>query len=398
MVEGINFNELGVIKVNNVLYWIILKNKNIESIDLYDKDLQLNMEVQQSTLVENALIGCIVSALRHEISKGKDLESLKQSVIEVNRYINTHPELLKNINELRGKDEIANKTMTSLIAYFDDVLSKQKAIDFDSVTSFEVNGQEYIKHKDPDGNVKILEDNSKLNFMEQLNNKQGESPNFQTNDDIENTESMIENMEKFEKKDIDFETFDEMNNTESRAMAEYADVVGHEIVGDESTGIYYDKEDDKILTPVETNNTIKINEVEETKVSENDGQPYVSYPAYDEELVTNILVDGKGSNSFNIEAFINNYLPNLSINQINFILSNYKLDEAMIIKLKEQLNSKQELVPQIDNTATIEKPKTKVLTLPSDKKAAFIDTLLLTFIVGSLSGIYLTYLIFGIMS
>lgn len=394
MVEGINFNELGVIKVNNVLYWIILKNKNIESIDLYDKDLQLNMEVQQSTLVENALIGCIVSALRHEISKGKDLESLKQSVIEVNRYINTHPELLKNINELRGKDEIANKTMTSLIAYFDDVLSKQKAIDFDSVTSFEVNGQEYIKHKAQDGNVKILEDNSKLNFMEQLNNKQEESTVYQTNNDVLNTEIMINNMEKFEKQDVDFEEFKDMNSVQASAMESYSNTTGNEIVGDEATGIYYDKTDDKLLTPEVVGNNIEINEVKETEVSKNDGQPYVSYPAYDEELVTNILVNGKGSNSFNIEAFINNYLPNLSINQINFILSNYKLDEAMIIKLKEQLNSKQELVP--DNPATIEKPKTKVLTL--DKKAAFIDTLLLTFIVGSLSGIYLTYLIFGIMS
>ena len=47
----------------------------------------------------------------------------------------------------------------------------------------------------------------------------------------------------------------------------------------------------------------------------------------------------------------------------------------------------------------MENPKVKVLTLPNNgKTAAFIDTLLLSFIVGIVSGIYLTLLILTILS
>ena len=47
-----------------------------------------------------------------------------------------------------------------------------------------------------------------------------------------------------------------------------------------------------------------------------------------------------------------------------------------------------------------EKPKMKILTLNDNRKpnAAFVDTLLLSFVVGLVSGMYLVFLILIIMS
>ena len=77
-------------------------------------------------------------------------------------------------------------------------------------------------------------------------------------------------------------------------------------------------------------------------------------------------------------------------------MNNYPLTQDQIDKLNAQKSTKIVLVEE-QKEFQKEKPKTKVLTL-NNKKAAFVDTLLLSFVVGLVSGMYLVLLVIMIMS
>ena len=404
--SGVLYDTLGLIKLNKGSFVIIKNNDNILSLDLSKTGLNLNLkfEVKEATKAENVLIGYILGALKN--TDKKELYVLRDYMNDINKYVNTHPELLKNISSLENKDDMVMANITNLIQYFEDAMNKMPDLDFSSVTSFKVEDKDYIKYKDENNNIKILEDTlDNRNFIEQLKQRQSESKSFQTDDSLENVENMIENMEKFEKESIELETVEEEKKDAIRnasgqqyisasVMEHYADKENEEIVGNVEAGIYYNKDDDQILTTKEEEGKVVIKGVEETKA---DGAS-LEYPAYDEALVDEFLVSMKGNNEFNLNDFINNYLNQLSSNQIDYIFENYVLNEQQTQKLKEQ----KDLISREVSASSkgVERPKIKSFTLYGKDidNAAFIDAFLLVLIIGSLSGIYLTYLIFGIMS
>ena len=119
------------------------------------------------------------------------------------------------------------------------------------------------------------------------------------------------------------------------------------------------------------------------------------YPAYDEQAVSVILANQQGSN-FDIQSFVAQYMYDFTQEQIRVLLQNYNLNEAQRNALQQRVVVETESA----NTNGKANPgKRKTLALPAfkDKEAAFVDTVLLTFTVGTICGIYLMYLFLTIM-
>ena len=181
-------------------------------------------------------------------------------------------------------------------------------------------------------------------------------------------------------------------------MQKYDEKQDKNIVGNAEAGIYYDQNSGQILTSKREDNKIIINEVKEATSETNEvtsQSQAVDYPAYNEEAVDQYLIINR-ANKINLDAFINKYLYDLTPKQIDYLLNNYPLTQDQIDKLNAQKSTKIVLVEE-QKEFQKEKPKTKVLTL-NNKKSAFVDTLLLSFVVGLVSGMYLVLLVIMIMS
>lgn len=139
-------------------------------------------------------------------------------------------------------------------------------------------------------------------------------------------------------------------------------------------------------------------------------------PEYDEAKVTAVLEEkSKSPETFDVDAFIDAYSEHFTQRHINLLLNNFQLSEEK----QTQLKDRKEIIKSVDSLAGLEirnleeaasqeqakentKGKRKKLTLLGDKnnakKAAFVDTLLLSFTVGTICGVYLMYFVLTIMS
>ncbi len=406
--SGKEYETIGFIKLNNGSFLILQNDNNIISLDLSKINLKLDLkfEIKEATKVEIILIDYIVEAIRNDIKNGKyqNKEELKKDIVDLNKYINTHPELLNNMKQLDFKDDVVDKTITGLLSYFDEVMSSAP-LNLEGITSFKVNGKDYIKYKDENGQVKIMDDNvDNRNFVEQFKAKQNESKYFKQEDGKESALNIAEDMNKYQKTSVELEEVEDIKEPNvdlpTKAMQKYDERQDKDIVGNTETGVFYDENNDQILTAEKKDDKVIVSEVKEATHTEyNDGvtitteQPSkIEYPPYNEEVVTQYLVANK-SNKINIDAFINKYLYDFSVTQIEYLLNNYPLTQDQIAKLNSQKSSKFTL-----EQSSMTKEKPKVLVKKKDDKAAFVDTLLLSFIVGLVSGMYLVFLILIIMS
>ena len=346
--RGKLFETIGFIKLNKGSFLIVKNNDEVYGLDLSKLNLNLDLkfEVKEATKAESVFIEYVIESIKNDIKKGKyqTKEDLKKEIIELNRFINEHNSFLSNIDKLT--DSMTNRNMISLLTYFDETM-KETPLDLEAITSFKVDGKSYIKYEDENGKVRILDDNvDNRNFVEQFKAKQNESFSFQLEDGKESA----------------------LNNS------------------------------GQILTSKREDNKIIINEVKEATSETNEvtsQSQAVDYPAYNEEAVDQYLIINR-ANKINLDAFINKYLYDLTPKQIDYLLNNYPLTQDQIDKLNAQKSTKIVLVEE-QKEFQKEKPKTKVLTL-NNKKAAFVDTLLLSFVVGLVSGMYLVLLVIMIMS
>ena len=151
------------------------------------------------------------------------------------------------------------------------------------------------------------------------------------------------------------------------------------------------------MTIEQNGNDVAIKEVGETKSIEEKAEYTTSkviYPPYDEVTVTLLLF--KGPDNLDVDLFINQYLNYLTVKQIDLLISNYILTPEQMNKLTEQRSIKEMAEKQVEDVKQKEKPKT--LVLKKNDKAAFVDSLLLSFVVGLVWGIYLTFLIILLLS
>ena len=380
--QGNIFDTIGLIKLNNGSFLIIKNNEKTVSLDLSKaQGLSLNLKfaVKEATKVETVLIDFIMQVLKNNIknNKYKDKKELMDEVALVNRYINTHNELLNNMKELDFKDDLVDKTLLQLLNYFDEVM--QPTLNLDDITSFEIGNKDYIKFKDENGKVRILDDSyDHRNTAEQFQSKQNESMAFQSNDGRMNALEIANDTLKFTKPEVVLESTVLDNNLDNTLINSQPTLKNDDIVGNSSEKIFYDQNDDKVLTMNQN--------IEEVTQPENNSP--IIYPPYDEVTVTLLLF--KGQDNLDVNQFLNQYLNDLTVEQIDFLINNYVLTTEQITSLNNQKKAK-----QITNSQ-VEKPKTMILK--KTDKAAFIDSLLLSFIVGLVWGIYLTFLIIIILS
>ena len=396
------YETVGFIKLNNGSFLILKNNDEIISIDLSKAQglsLKLKFEVKEATKVELVLIEYITQALRNDIKNGKykDKKSLMDDLASVNKYINTHPELLKNMKELDFKDDLVDKNILQLLSYFDEVMAPSP-LNLDGITSFEIGDKDYIKFKDENGDVKILDDShDNRNFVEQFENKQDESRSFQSNDGAQNALEIAKDTLKFEKKEVPLESTVLDDNLGNAIINQQPALANDNILGNGEEKIFYNQSDDQIVTIEQNGDDVAIKEVGETKSveeKEEDTTSKVIYPPYDEVTVTLLLF--KGPDNLDVDLFINQYLNYLTVKQIDLLISNYILTPEQMNKLTEQRSIKEMAEKQVEDVKQMEKPKTFVLK--KNDKAAFVDSLLLSFVVGLVWGIYLTFLIILLLS
>ncbi len=160
--KGNIFDTIGLIKLNNGSF-IILKNQDeIISLDLSKIEglaLNLKFEVKEATKVEVVLIEYIMSVLRNSINLGeyKNIQQLLDDISAINRYINSHKDLLINMKELDFKDDVVNKNILNLLEYFDEVMAKTP-LNLEAITSFQIEGKNYVRAKNENGVVRIMLD------------------------------------------------------------------------------------------------------------------------------------------------------------------------------------------------------------------------------------------------
>lgn len=396
------YETVGFIKLNNGSFLILKNNDEIISIDLSKAQglsLKLKFEVKEATKVELVLIEYITQALRNDIKNGKykDKKSLMDDLASVNKYINTHPELLKNMKELDFKDDLVDKNILQLLSYFDEVMAPLP-LNLESITSFEIGDKDYIKFKDENGDVKILDDShDNRSFVEQFENKQDESRSFQSNDGARNALEIAKDTLKYEKKEVPLESTVLDDNLGNAIINQQPALANDNILGNGEEKIFYNQSDDQIVTIEQNGNDVAIKEVGETKSVEEKAEDTTSkviYPPYDEVTVTLLLF--KGPDNLDVDLFINQYLNYLTVKQIDLLISNYILTPEQMNKLTEQRSIKEMTEKQVEDVKQMEKPKT--LVLKKNDKAAFVDSLLLSFVVGLVWGIYLTFLIILLLS
>ena len=396
------YETVGFIKLNNGSFLILKNNDEIISIDLSKAQglsLKLKFEVKEATKVELVLIEYITQALRNDIKNGKykDKKSLMDDLASVNKYINTHPELLKNMKELDFKDDLVDKNILQLLSYFDEVMAPSP-LNLEGITSFEIGDKDYIKFKDENGDVKILDDShDNRNFVEQFENKQDESRSFQSNDGAQNALEIAKDTLKYEKKEVPLESTVLDDNLGNAIINQQPTLANDNILGNSEEKIFYNQSDDQIVTIEQNGDDVAIKEVGETKSVEEKAEDTTSkviYPPYDEVTVTLLLF--KGPDNLDVDLFINQYLNYLTVKQIDLLISNYILTPEQMNKLTEQRSIKEMAEKQVEDVKQMEKPKT--LVLKKNDKAAFVDSLLLSFVVGLVWGIYLTFLIILLLS
>ena len=396
------YETVGFIKLNNGSFLILKNNDEIISIDLSKAQglsLKLKFEVKEATKVELVLIEYITQALRNDIKNGKykDKKSLMDDLASINKYINKHPELLKNMKELDFKDDLVDKNILQLLSYFDEVMAPSP-LNLDGITSFEIGDKDYIKFKDENGDVKILDDShDNRSFVEQFENKQDESRSFQSNDGAQNALEIAKDTLKFEKKEVPLESTVLDDNLGNAIINQQPALANDNILGNSEEKIFYNQSDDQIVTIEQNGDDVAIKEVGETKSIEEKAEDTTSkviYPPYDEVTVTLLLF--KGPDNLDVDLFINQYLNYLTVKQIDLLISNYILTPEQMNKLTEQRSIKEMAEKQVEDVKQMEKPKT--LVLKKNDKAAFVDSLLLSFVVGLVWGIYLTFLIILLLS
>lgn len=304
--NGNIYNTVGMIKLNNGAFLMGNNGSQLASFDFAQipgLNNIPNFEVKKSTKVEEVFMSYIESVIQDKMNNGQ-IDNLTQAISDVNKYINSHSELLSNMSQLDNKDNVVEAQKSNLLSYFAE----------------EMNGIIYFQ------------------------------------------QPVVESVE-----------------------------IGQSIV-----------EDDTQL--LQENNSVS--DQPTTIVS--------TYPEYNEQTVDMILQQQSEipNPNFDVTTFVKEYFNHFTMSQMNILLSGkIAISEQLQEMLKQRkstmqvYNSLQEVEnKQIQSTlpvAGLEPPaKRKKLIFKEKRKneAAFVDTLLLSFTVGTICGVYLMYFVLTIVS
>lgn len=421
------YDSTGMVKLNNGAFLIAKKGNKLSSLDFTSipelAEIKL-IPFSKPTKAEEVFMEYYLGVMQQNVDNGQltTIPEINKACVNINKYINEgdeefnkyltkekKTELLNDIKELEGKDHIVIKRKKALLDHFAEKMSgnqyfQQTAIEQQTEAVVETIvpeslAQEYI--------MPTVESTIPQEFVAPMAE---EIFNLETPVLEQPIETITENVIFPESMNYSNElenTFPEVTMSDIQPMS-----MGQPYYQPESLAQEYTMSTVESTIPQEVVVPMPGEILREAPIAE---QSIARTPEYDEQTVTDILQIQAATprTNFDVEQFVKQYFNSLTSKQIDLLLNNFRLNENLIVMLKQRkgtmqvLNSlenaeirKNTTNEPINVSNVVEKRKRFSLLgeKDSNKKAAFVDTLLLSFTVGTLCGVYLMYFILTIMS
>ena len=138
-----------------------------------------------------------VELLEKEITKKSfvNKQELKQYLDEAFNIVKSNDDIKKSFVDAGLFSEIDPEQKEFYSYYFkiyDKIHVSESNLNVDEVTSFTIEGKDFIKYRDKDGNFRVIEDNEpSKSYIEQIKEKQDSSIEFQINDGETNKQEIL---------------------------------------------------------------------------------------------------------------------------------------------------------------------------------------------------------------
>lgn len=358
--NGNIYNTVGMVKLNNGAFLIAVNANELANFDFTQipgLSSLPQIQVKKPTSVEHVFINYVQSVLQDKLNKGQinNSNDLTKTISSVNSYVNNHGQLLVNMAELDNKDNVVEAEKENLLGYFEDEMSAneyfQKPIVNEPVVNTEVTPQVVMQQDLPNNDLitkPINFEQPSFEMVEPQLSVQPPKPEF--NFEVPAVEPMVQT---------------------APAMPEF---------------------------------NFEISSVVAEPIAP-------AIPEYNQQTVDMVLNQQTQmpDPNFDVTSFINQYYEHFTMDQINTLLSGKILiNEQQETMLKQRKGTMQ--VYDSLHAAEIKQNEAQVVQEPAKRKhlirnapnnkgqAAFVDTLLLSFTVGTICGVYLMYFVLTIMS
>lgn len=366
--NGNIYNTVGMVKLNNGAFLVAVNENVLANFDFTQIPGLSSLpqfQIKKPTSVEYVFINYIQSVLQDKLNRGEITSSdLMKIVSSVNSYVNKHAELLSNMSELDNKDNMVEAQKENLLGYFEDEMSKNEYFQ-KPVTNEIINDFEPI-------------------VIEQLPVEETIDFSYPVLEPVQPEQSL--------------EPMVQLEETSNVALDAQEPV--------EPTMPEFNFEVSSVEPVMETAKTMPEFNFEMPAVEPALGNTTVenTIPEYNKETVDMVL-NQPVDPSFDVTSFVSEYFDNFTLEQINMLLSGkFMINPQHQIMLKQRkdtmeiYNSLQASEMKKAEEVTKEQNKRKrFVRKEKSNQAAFVDTLLLSFTVGTICGVYLMYFVLTIM-
>lgn len=448
--NGKIYNNIGTIILNNCGFLVTEAENQLSYFDFTEVTSLQNSGFKDPSGVEIAFMNYLIMHLQNLVDNHElnDIRDFNAAVVDINKFIHEDNSLLEYMSTKTDDRKLANE-IESVISEFTTIMSKNKYFQIKE------------KVQETESDVEILNfatDAEVQKPVEFVVEETIEPLDFDTDNEIQvpvnfNQEEILEVEqpvptsieEVIAQPEVFQNTFEEPSFTPEflEQQAEFKPVIEEPKFTLEAIETENEKQQENLQTTYEDAdfmlNSVQpkveyrpeviepvfqqpdftlesvIQPVEmQLEVKETIEPKAVAKPEYDEQTVTDILKfqSEKPTPDFDINEFVDTYFNNLTSHQINILLNGFNLDEQRVDALKKrketiqvltslekaELNKEEIPAEQVGKTTD----KRKRFTLFGDKnvnkESAFVDTLLLSFTVGTICGVYLMYFVLTIMS
>ncbi|MBE6152067.1 MAG: hypothetical protein E7165_01980 [Firmicutes bacterium] len=195
--------------------------------------------------------------IKEQINNGEF--KTKQELIHFLHNFNTNyfnnPTLMQKLKQagINLKELNINEVTQELLAYYDRSKTDTSSLDLQGITQVEIDGKDYIKRTDSNGNTQLLDDSlNKNNFVDQFTTRQNESYRYQSDNGVKNADEIFDDMKK-DKADVKLTASTNQRNLTLEESAEFATVMGMSdasrinFIVDPTRNIYINKDNGDIF-------------------------------------------------------------------------------------------------------------------------------------------------------
>ena len=376
------YEIIDTINMNNRLYHVIYNGTDIDYLQeingkyvIPNKDLSLDANRGKSFthLNEQTVLNEVMGQLRDDIGSSK-LDG-KEKVIDAVKTLKTSFKEDSHLNSLiNGNLEIFNsetfkKHVEELLNYTDEIYRNSTELKLDSITTFEIDGQKFIKKITENGEVKVLEDLVENPDLEtQLNKTQNELSLEDMEDGLKGADEVFDYMEKFEKVETPLDTLTNLSSPKPvnqdlesvfglEAATNYQNTLGAtELIGNLDSNFYINPSTDEVLSPEVDYETGK-----------------VTLTNLDEKNANN-KVKPKETTTIQIEdAEISDVMLETLLTEKKDTLTSEQIDHLNNLKAQRSIEREEIVEMDLSNTK-------KLLLVPNKKEAAYIDIIVMAII------------------